>query len=121
VKPTYGLTDEQVEGMILDSFEFAEADIDARQVIEARNEAELVLNATEKGLRDENISELSNEERAEIDASVSHLQDAMKSDSHTVIREAIDRLSKATQRLAELNMNSAIRVALKDKRVREVQ
>jgi Fe-S protein assembly chaperone HscA len=121
VKPTYGLTDEQVEGMILDSFEYAEADIDARQVIEARNEAELVLNATEKGLRDENISELSNEERTEIRASVSHLQEAMKSDSHTVIREAIDRLSKATQRLAELNMNSAIRVALKDKRVREIQ
>jgi len=37
------------------------------------------------------------------------------------LREAIDRLSKATQRLAELNMNSAIRVALKDKRVREIQ
>jgi Fe-S protein assembly chaperone HscA len=121
VKPTYGLTDEQVEGMILESFEYAEADIEARQVIEARNEAELVLNATEKGLRDENISELSNEERIEISTSVSHLQEAMKSDSHTVIREAIDRLSKATQRLAELNMNSAIRVALKDKRVREIQ
>jgi Fe-S protein assembly chaperone HscA len=121
VKPTYGLTDEQVEGMILDSFEYAEADIEARQVIEARNEGELVLNATEKGLRDENISELSNEERTEINASVSYLQEAMKSDSHTVIREAIDRLSKATQRLAELNMNSAIRVALKDKRVREIQ
>jgi len=121
VKPTYGLTDEQVEGMILDSFEYAEADIEARQVIEARNEAELVLNATEKGLRDENISELSNEERTEINAAVSHLQESMKSDSHTVIREAIDRLSKATQRLAELNMNSAIRVALKDKRVREIQ
>jgi len=121
VKPTYGLTDEQVEGMILDSFEYAEADIEARQVIEARNEAELVLNATEKGLRDENISELSNEERAEISASVTHLHEAVKSDSHTVIREAIERLSKATQRLAELNMNSAIRVALKDKRVREIQ
>src|SRR5882672_10461030 len=117
VKPTYGLSDEQVEGMILDSFEYAEADIEARQVIEARNEAELVLNATEKGLRDENISELSNEERTEINVSVAHLQEAMKSDSHTVIREAIERLSKATQRLAELNMNSAIRVALKDKRV----
>ena len=121
VKPTYGLTDEQVETMILESFDFAEADIEARQVIEARNEAELVLNATEKGLRDENIGELSNEERSEISASVTHLQEAMKSDSHTVIREAIDRLSKATQRLAELNMNSAIRVALKDKRVREIQ
>jgi len=121
VKPTYGLTDEQVEGMILDSFEYAEADIEARQVIEARNEAELVLNATEKGLRDENIGELSSDERTEISAAVTHLQESMKSESHTVIREAIERLSKATQRLAELNMNSAIRVALKDKRVREIQ
>ena len=121
VKPSYGLTDEQVEGMILESIDHAEADIEARQVIEARNEAELVLNATEKGLRDENIGELSNEERSEISASVTHLQEVMRSDSHTVIREGIERLSKATQRLAELNMNSAIRVALKDKRVREIQ
>ena len=49
VKPTYGLTDEQVEQMILESFEYAEADIEARLVIEARNEAETVLNATAKG------------------------------------------------------------------------
>src|SRR5437763_11226364 len=73
VKPTYGLTDEQVEGMILESFEYAESDIEARQVIEARNEAELVLNATEKGLRDENLHLLSDEERTEITASVAHL------------------------------------------------
>ena len=53
VKPTYGLTDEQVEHMILESFEYAEADIEARQVIEARNEAETVLNATAKGIADE--------------------------------------------------------------------
>ena len=43
IKPTYGLTDEQVETMILDSFEHAEEDIDARLVIEARNEARTVL------------------------------------------------------------------------------
>src|SRR6185503_7729717 len=42
VKPTYGLTDDQVESMLLASFEYAESDIEARQVIEARNEAELV-------------------------------------------------------------------------------
>ena len=121
VKPTYGLTDEQVEGMILESFEYAESDIEARQVIEARNEAELVLNATEKGLHDEHLSQLSDEERAEITAAVTHLKEAMKSESHTVIREAIDRLSAGTQHLAELIMNSTIQKALKDKRVREIQ
>ena len=47
VKPSYGLTDEEVERMLLDSFEHAEADFAARQLIEARNEAESVVNATE--------------------------------------------------------------------------
>ena len=50
VTPTYGLTDTQVEQMILDSFEHAEADIEARLVIEARNEAQTVLNACRKSM-----------------------------------------------------------------------
>ena len=51
VKPSYGLTDEQVERMLIDSFEHAEADFAARLLIEARNEAETVIQATEKSLR----------------------------------------------------------------------
>lgn len=121
VKPTYGLTDDEVEHMILESFEYAEADIEARQVIESRNEAELVLNATAKGLVDEQYANLSNEEKAEISAATNHLQDAMKGEDHGAIRDAIERLSQATQHLAELIMNSAIEKALKDKRVREIQ
>src|ERR1700712_4959372 len=49
VKPTYGLTDEQVEDMILSSFDNAEEDITARQLIEATNEAQTILDAVEKG------------------------------------------------------------------------
>ncbi len=121
VKPTYGLTDEQVEQMILDSFEYAEADIEARQVIEARNEAETVLNATAKGITDEQYAELSSEEKAEISAAVDHLREVMQREDHQAIRDAIERLSQATMRLAELIMNAAISKALKDKRVREIQ
>ena len=51
VKPSYGLTDEEVERMLLESFEHAEADFAARLLIEARNEAESVITATEKSLR----------------------------------------------------------------------
>src|SRR5258708_12222137 len=51
VKPSYGLTDEQVEQMLVDSFEHAEADFAARLLIDARNEAETVIHATEKTLR----------------------------------------------------------------------
>ena len=51
VTPSYGLTDEEVERMLIESFEHAEADFDARLLIDARNEAETVVQATEKSLR----------------------------------------------------------------------
>jgi molecular chaperone DnaK (HSP70) len=121
VKPTYGLTDEQVEHMILESFEYAEADIEARLVIEARNEAETVLRATAKGTQDEEYHNVSAEEKAEIAAATEQLRNTLSSEDHHAIREAIDRLSHATMHLAELIMNAAIAKALKDKRVREIQ
>jgi molecular chaperone DnaK/molecular chaperone HscA len=121
VRPTYGLTDEQVEQMILESFEYAEADIEARLVIEARNEAETVLNATAKGTVDEQYAALSEEEKSEITAATKNLREVMRSANHQAIRDAIERLSNATMHLAELIMNSAISRALKDKRVREIE
>src|SRR5436853_2922101 len=121
VKPTYGLTDEQVEQMILESFEYAEADIEARLVIEARNEAETVLNATAKGLADEQYASLPENEKTEIAVASKHLREVMRTNNHQAIREAIEKLSNATMHLAELIMNAAIRKALKDKRVREIQ
>jgi molecular chaperone DnaK len=121
VKPTYGLTDEQVEQMILESFEHAEEDIEARQLIEARNEADSVLRATAKGMADDEYQHLPAAEKAEIASATEHLQEAISSEDHRRIREAIERLSHATMHLAELIMNSAISKALKDKRVREIQ
>src|SRR5262245_9343208 len=120
VKPTYGLTDEQVEQMILESFEYAEADIEARLLIEARNEAETVLNATMKGIADEQYSNLSEGEKTEIVAANKNLREVMRNNNHEAVREAIERLSNATMHLAELIMNAAIAKALKDKRVREI-
>ena len=121
VKPTYGLTDEQVEQMILESFEHAEADIEARLVIEARNEAETVLNATAKGIAEEQYANLTEEEKVEISAATARLREVMRSNDHQEVRQAIERLSNATMHLAELIMNAAISKALKDKRVREIQ
>jgi hypothetical protein len=72
-------------------------------------------------LADEQYAELSAEEKAEITAASKNLREAMRTDNHQAIREAIDRLGRATMRLAELIMNAAISKALKDKRVREIQ
>ncbi len=62
VKPTYGLTDEQVETMILDSFDNAETDIRERQSVEAKNEAETILTAVKKGRKHEAWQMLSSDE-----------------------------------------------------------
>jgi molecular chaperone DnaK (HSP70) len=61
VKPSYGLTDQEVERMLIESFEHAEADIEARLLIDARNEAETVIHATEKSLRRPDFEQLAAE------------------------------------------------------------
>jgi Fe-S protein assembly chaperone HscA len=121
VKPTYGLTDDEVERMILDSFEHAEADIEAREVIEARVEAERVLRATEKSVQRSEFTSLPSEERSQITAAADHLKETLKGSDHRAIRDAIERLDQATHHLAEIIMNATIAEKLKDKRVREIE
>jgi molecular chaperone DnaK (HSP70) len=121
VRPTYGLTDEEAERMILDSFEHAEQDIEAREVIEARNEAERVLRATAKSLEKPEFTELPADERAGITTAAEHLRETVKVADHRAIREAMERLDQATHHLAEVIMNAAIAEKLKDKRVREIE
>ncbi|HWZ51956.1 MAG TPA: Fe-S protein assembly chaperone HscA [Granulicella sp.] len=113
VKPTYGLTDEQVETMILESFDYAEQDIEQRQLIEAKNEAETILGAVEKGREHPSFQLLSSDEIATIDAGITELQASLEGASYKVIRQGIERLDQATRRFAELMMDSAVSGAMK--------
>jgi molecular chaperone DnaK/molecular chaperone HscA len=113
VKPTYGLTDEQVETMILASFDHAEEDITNRQVIEARNEAETIITAVEKGAGHPAWQQLTPEEFDAIANAREKLDAVRKGTDHKAIRDAIDGLDKATRRFAELMMDSAVSSALK--------
>jgi molecular chaperone DnaK len=115
VKPTYGLTDEQVENMILESFDKAEQDFRERQVIEARNEANTILSALEKGRNNPAWQRLSAIERQNIWNAERELRHVMERDDYKHIREAIERLNQATMRLAELMMDSAVASALQGK------
>jgi molecular chaperone DnaK/molecular chaperone HscA len=112
VKPTYGLTDEQVETMILDSFDNAESDITARQLIEARNEAQTILDALAKGETSAAWQQLTLAEHASIESHATELRRIMQGDDYKAIREAIDYLDKATRRFAELMMDAAVTGAL---------
>jgi molecular chaperone DnaK len=112
VKPTYGLTDEQVETMILDSFDHAEDDITARQVIEATNEAQTILDAVDKGKKSEVWQQLTFDEHAAIEAAALELKNSLKGGDYKIIRKGIEQLDKHTRRFAELMMDSAVTGAL---------
>jgi molecular chaperone DnaK (HSP70) len=101
VKPSYGLTDDQVEAMILESFSKAEEDLRERQVREARVEVDAMLAATEKARQSDAYFELSEAERAAIDKAVNELLVVYHSDNYLLIRSKIDQLDQATLPLAE--------------------
>ena len=113
VKPSYGLTDDQVEAMILESYDKAEEDFKERQVREARVEADAIIGATEKAKEDDAYAALPESERAAIDRSINELRLAYHSDDHLLIRDQIEKLNQATMALAEAIMNEAVGKALK--------
>ena len=125
VKPSYGLTDQEVERMLIESFEHAEADFEARLLIEARNEAETVVNATEKSLRNPDIDRIAREELqpgelARIQSALAGLKTSMTATDREVIHEKTHALNHATQHLAEVMMNRSVREALAGKNVKDV-
>jgi Fe-S protein assembly chaperone HscA len=125
VKPSYGLTDQEVERMLIESFEHAQADFDARLLIEARNEAETVINATEKSLRRPDFAaiaggELTDDEIAQIDRSLAQLKQVMAGTDREVIHEKTHALNHATRHLAEVMMNRSVREALAGRNVKDM-
>ena len=115
VKPTYGLTDEQVESMILDSFDHAEEDFARRLLIEARNEAETILAAVERAPHSPAWTELTGEERAAIAAARDRLAAVKLGEDAAAIRAATLALDQATRRFAELMMEAAVSTAIRGK------
>jgi len=115
VQPSYGLTDEQVEAMILDSFDNAEEDFRRRQVIEARSEGDTILAALDKGKKSPAWGQLTTNEKKQIAKMEKALTAVKSEDDYHAIRKAIEALNQGTTRLAELMMDSAVSTALKGK------
>ena len=115
VKPTYGLTDEQVESMILDSFDHAEEDFAKRLLIEARNEAETILSAVDRAPESPAWAQLTGEERAAVSAARGRLALVKRGEDAAAIRNATLALDQATRRFAELMMEAAVTTAIRGK------
>ena len=123
VQPSYGLDDAAVERMLEESIEFAEQDFSERQLIEARNEAETVLQATEKALareQEEAPGDMPAEERHALNGAVTSLREAVAGKDYKRIRAFVDVLNQATMPLAERMMNRALGAALEGKNLGEV-
>ena len=118
VKPSYGLTDAEVERMIEESFVHAEEDVASRLLIEARNEADTVIRATERALG-QGSGLIGQEETAQINGALAALKAARDGSDRDAIRAATERLNQATLHLAEVLMDSALKEALTAKRVTE--
>lgn len=120
VKPSYGLTDQEIEKMLMDSLEFAEDDIRKRQLIEARNEADIVMRAAEKALAERGEQLIGESEREKIRSALAQLREAVGGEDHRLIRASIKQLDDAAHHLAELIMDNAVLAALKDRKASEV-
>jgi molecular chaperone DnaK (HSP70) len=125
VRPSYGLTDEEVERMLIESFEHAEADFEARLLIEARNEAEAVMHATEKSLRRPDFASLVGDdlqpgELERIQQQLAALREAIAGTDRDAIQRRTHELNHATRHLAELMMNRTVREALAGRNIEDV-
>jgi molecular chaperone HscA len=119
VKPSYGLTDEQIAAMLKDSFATAEADMRARALVEARVDADRLILATRSAL-DMDGTLLNEAERAAIDAAVDVLGQTAVSEDPSMIEAAVKSLAAVTEPFAAMRMNKGIAQALAGKNIESI-
>ncbi len=119
VKPSYGLSDEEIARMIKDSMTNAQEDIQARKLAEQKVEAARVLESLTSAL-EKDADLLSQEEHAAIDAAVQVLIESAQGTSPDAIESAIKQLDKQTQEFAARRMDTSIRRALAGHSVDEI-
>jgi molecular chaperone HscA len=119
VKPSYGLSDEDIARMLTESFSTAEADMHERSLRESRVEAERLLLATRAALAADGDL-LDAAERQAIEAQLAAVEAAREGSDHHPIDAAVEALAKSTEAFAAERMNRGIRQALAGKRVEEV-
>ena len=119
VKPSYGLSDDEVARMLQEGFTRAVDDRDARALAEQRVEAESLLASLRAALaRDGDL--LDNAARSGLEAQLGLLEAARGSDDHRAIKAAVERASAASEAFAALRMDRAIATALAGRSVHEI-
>jgi molecular chaperone HscA len=120
VKPSYGLTDQEVAEMLRDGYEHAGDDMQARALLEQQVEARRVVEATEHALAADGEL-LGTEERVRIEAAIAVLNGRLTGDDPRAIRQGIEALARATDEFAARRMDKSIRSALAGRKVDEIK
>ena len=116
VKPQYGLSDEDVEKMLLDSMEHAKEDMDIRALTEAKTEAEQLLQTTEKFLQ-KNFENLTKEEVTATSLAMQALQLSLDMNDKNLVQTKTEELNDISRPYAERIMDIAVGIALSGKKV----
>ena len=116
VKPTYGITDDQVEQMLMDSITHAKDDVNARMLIEARTEGEQMVYTIERFI-EKNGSYLSADEIADTRQYITELKNILTTGDKDAILKHIDTVNEFTRPFAERLMDQAIATAMKGKNI----
>jgi len=119
VKPSYGLSDDQIAAMLQDSFKTAEQDIKARALVEARVDADRMWLATQSALQADGDL-LSAEDRARIDVLMAATLEAKKLEDASAIEAATEALAKGTEAFAAQRMNRGIQHALAGQNIESI-
>jgi len=119
VKPSYGLSEAEIERMLEDSIDYAEEDVRQRQVREARVEADMILHATRESLARE-ARLLADGEGERIRAAVAGLEQARAGEDYLAIRDAVETLGKQTEPFARRIMDRSLTEALANRRLEEL-
>lgn len=121
IKPSYGLTDEEVTKMIKSSFDHAHEDLQARELAEQRVEAERVIESVIVALQADGAELLNTDEFHHIEAVLKQLIEVKQGSDRHAITEGIKALDAATQEFAARRMNASINRALTGKNVSEME
>ncbi|OGB10931.1 MAG: Fe-S protein assembly chaperone HscA [Burkholderiales bacterium RIFCSPHIGHO2_12_FULL_61_11] len=119
VKPSYGLSDEEIARMLQESFSTAQQDMQARALAEARVDADRLTLATQSALAAD-VNLLSNDQRVQIDRLMIHVADARVQGDPATIEAATQALAKGTEAFAAQRMNRGIRQALAGKNIESI-
>ena len=120
VKPSYGLTDDEIAGMLKEGVEHVGDDMHARALREQQVEAERVIEATTHALQQDGVL-LNADERAAIEAAIAELKQLVTGDDPRTVKRGIEALARATDEFAARRMDNSIRSALAGHKVDEIQ